>query len=493
MSSLARQSVSAAKWGFMLTAARIALQVVSQAILARILGPEVYGIFGLALVLLMLFGTFLTEFGMGIFLLQRPHLSDDDMRFALTWQVLLGALGSVALFAAAPLAATLLNEPRLEPVVRWISISCLLMAAAYTATHLLYRDLDFRTVGLVDVASYTVGYLFVGLPLALWGYGVTALVVAWLVQWAVRLALMVAARPHPWRPKLRHPEAASVLRLGRSMWATLVVNWILVNLDRLTLGRHLGSTSVGLYNAAFNLASTATSSMSTLGTTFLSSGARVRDDPQRLQRAYLQVFAFVWVIVAPAFALLAMLADAIVLILYGARFTGAGPVLFALLLGAPALLSFGLSTPLLWNTGRGYQEPVLQLPILVAFVVALMATVGHGIVAVAWLVAGTQALRATVAALAACRAIGLRPVELLPQLARGAAFALLAIAGAWVGGQAGHAAGSAIAALALAATVPALLLVALVWARPTLLGAPAAAMVLRIAPPFSRWIGPAAA
>jgi len=489
MSDLANRGISAAKWGVALSATRIVLQVGSQVILARALGPEIYGLFGIAVLVIGLTTSF-SEIGVGMFILQRPDLSENDLRFTVTWQLILGLAGAAILVAAAPYVAQLVNEARVTPLLRWLALSCVLTSAAYVSRHLLYRDLDFRTVGLIDLGSYT-AYLLVGIPLALSGAGVAALVAAFLAQETGKFAASALIRRHSWRPLFRHPDALEILRLGRNVWFTLLVNWLVSSVDRTLIARFMGVSSVGLYNAAYNLSNTAVSSMSTLGTAFLSSGARVRANPERLGQAFLQIFAGIWVIGAPLFVLAAMLSDTIIAVIYGPKWVGAEAILQALLISAPAWLSFTMTTPLLWNTERGHLEPLLQLPIVVVYALSLFVAIDFGLVAVAWTVAGMLTIRALVTVLVACRGVGLRFTELLPQLARGAALSAVVVAGARLGAQVAILMDSPqVVAVGLTALVPIMLVLLLVACVPAVIGAHAAAMVARVLPRLVRWGGP---
>lgn len=489
MRNLATRGISAAKWGVFLSASRIVLQVGAQAVLARVLGPEAYGLFGIALIVITLV-TYFSEIGVGMFILQRENLSEQDIRFTVTWQVMLGVATAATLFVAAPYVAQLLNDARVEPLVQWLGLSCVLTAAAYVSTHLLYRDLEFRTVGFIDLASYTTGYLLVGLPLALSGVGVTTLIAAFLTQEVVKLAATAFIRRHSWRPLFRHPDALAILRLGRDVWFTLLVTWVISSIDRILIARLMGASSVGLYNAAYNLSSTAVSSMRTLGTTFLASGARARAEPERLGQAFLQIFAGIWVIGAPLFVLAAMVSDTIVAVIYGPKWVGAGAILQALLISAPAWLSFGMTTPLLWNTERGYLESLIQLPIVVVYVLSLLLVIDFGLVTVAWVVAGMLGVRALVTAVVACRAVGLKFTELLPQLARGAALCALVVIGAQVGDRIATFVGSSIiVAAGLTALVPIVLVLLLIAWVPSIIGTHATALVARFSPRLTRQSG----
>lgn len=198
---LGKSGVSAFKWSALSTGSRFVLQLVAQVILARTLGPEAYGVFAIGMVVLT-FANFVSGFGFSWSLLQRAEVSDDDIRFAWTWQLIVGIATMVALYFLAPWLAHYFREARAQSVIEWLSLACLLSAAASPATYLLQRDLDFRTVGLIQVGSYAAGYVAVGVPMALLGWGTASLVAAWLVQCGVMFVASYIAKPKSvWRKR----------------------------------------------------------------------------------------------------------------------------------------------------------------------------------------------------------------------------------------------------------------------------------------------------
>jgi lipopolysaccharide exporter len=163
MGGLGRSAVAAVKWSAAATVGRFALQLLAQVVLARTLGPDIFGVFAIGMVVLT-FANFVSGFGFSWSLLQRITLNEDDIRFAWTWQLIMGVVTMLGLYLLAPALADYFREPRAQPVIEWLSLACLLSAATAPATYLLQRDLNFRAVGLIQVGSYAAGYLVVGFP-----------------------------------------------------------------------------------------------------------------------------------------------------------------------------------------------------------------------------------------------------------------------------------------------------------------------------------------
>ncbi|HMM54768.1 MAG TPA: oligosaccharide flippase family protein [Candidatus Desulfobacillus sp.] len=389
---LGSRSVSAVKWGTATTVLKYGLQFGVQVVMARILGPDLVGLFAMAMVVLLLVN-FLADFGFGWAVLQKPGIDDRDVRFAFTWQAATGSLASLALFFGAGAIAEFFSEPRLAGLIPWLSPACLVSAIACPSNYLLRRKMDFRAIGLIELAGYAAGYVVVGLPVALLGGGVWALVAAWLAQAALVAALTMAKSRHPMRPLFWYRGAGGMLNVSMTVFVTNLCNWFLNNLDRILLGRMSNARALGHYSTGYNLASMPNMVLiGVLQPTFLAAGARLQDDRPALARAYLQVLAAVWVLIAPCFVLLAACADPLVLFLYGAEWARTGTLLALLALGMPAFLTMAMSTPVLWNSGRKHWETLLQLPILAALAAALLGFAGQSaettaaaVVAAIWL------------------------------------------------------------------------------------------------------------
>lgn len=473
----------------MSTLARFALQLGAQVILARTLGPETFGVFAIGMVVLT-FANFVSGFGFSWSLLQRKEITENDIRFAWTWQILVGVATMGAVYFLAPELASYFREPRAETVIEWLSLACLLNAAAAPATYLLQRDLNFRAIGIIQVASYALGYLMVGVPMALLGWGATSLVAAWLVQSAVLFVAAYARKPHSVKPLFWYHDALSAIGTGRAVFLTNVVNWVLNNLDRILIARLLNATSLGLYNVAYNLATMPNSLLlGALQPAFLAAGARLQDEPERLGKAYIQMLSTIFVLGIPAFVFLGLVSPDIVGLLYGSQWVDAGWVLGILFFVMPAYVIWGISTPILWNTGRKNMEFALQLPLIVIGAGGFYLLAGQGIRYAAAVAAALLVMRALVISAAAFSALGLKFRNIGSEAARGLALGLLCALAVLLAQRAVEGLQMPFISL-VAASLGCLAILALlvVW-KPQLLGAQTISMILRFAPGLDRHMG----
>ncbi|HYD77142.1 oligosaccharide flippase family protein [Ramlibacter sp.] len=486
-SALRSLAERAFKWSALTTAGRFMLQFVAQVLLARLLGPGNYGVYGIGLVVLT-FAAFLSGNAFSYILMLQKDVNADDIRFAFTWQVIAGVVGSAAMYASAGWLASYFADPRIERMVHWLSAACLLMALAGPSTCLLQRDLNFRVLGLIQMGSYAAGYLVVGLPMALQGHGAQSLAAACVVQAAVVLAASFAARPHSVRPLLRHPLGGDTLDTGRTVFLTNIVNWLLANLDRIVIGRVLNTHAVGLYGVAYNIASIPNVLLvSAMQPTFLAAGARLQDEPRELAAAWRTVLACVLVMLTPLAVMMSLLAGDLVRVLYGTAWLDAGWVMAVMFLCVPAWAALGLSTPVLWNTGRKHMEAALQFPLLVLAVPAWWLLSQHGgLHAVVLASAVVIFARAGVVVATGMGALDVRWRELLPFALRGLALGVLAGAAVLAGRAAALPLGHPLLTLLGGAIAGALVLSVLVFIRPQVLGPEARGVVSRLLP-GPRW------
>jgi len=487
--SLRSQAERAFKWSALTTAGRFCLQLVAQILLARVLGPDNYGVYGIGMVVLTL-AAFLSGNSFSYVLLFQKEVTREDIRFAFTWQIMAGLLCATLMFVLAGQLARFFGDPRVVPMVQWMSVACVFMALGSPATSLLQRDLNFRAVGLIQMASYAAGYLFVGLPMALTGWGAQSLAAACVVQAGVAALAAFAVRPHEVKPLLSHPLGRETLETGRTVFTTNIVNWLLSNLDRAVMGRLINTQAVGLYSVAFNLASIPNTLLSqAIQPTFLATGAKLQDRPKELAAAWMSVLASVFVFLVPFGMVGAILAPDLIALLYGAEWSESGWLLALLLLCVPALGCLTLSTPVLWNTGRKHLEVRLQLPLLVMALPAWWFAATYGLRAVALVSAVLVFARAAVIVVAGMRALHADWAPVRSFLLRGTVLGAIGSAAAAAGQHAAAGFPHPAVMLAVGAASAGLALLLVVAVRPQVLGNEARAVLSRLIPAVGpRWV-----
>jgi len=399
--SLKSRSLTAFVWGGAGSFLKLLIQIGSQIILARLLGPEQYGLFAIGVIAIS-FSSFFSDVGIAYGLIQRQHISQQDIRFVFTWQLIVGIFVSLIVAGLSGPLAEFFREPRVESILLALAPICFIQAATAVSLNLLKRNLDFKTMQIAQLSGYVLGYVAVGIPLALAGWQVWALIVAWAVQVTVTFILFYWQVRHAAQPLFFHPDARAITGFGFKVLATNLANWMVGNIDRLVIARYMPSTAVGLYATPYNLMFTpSTTLMGVIQPIMYSACARVQGEHERIGRAYLALVAAITLGAMPMFFAISAVAETFILALYGPTWAGAAEVLRPIALAMPFFLLWNITTPPLWTNGQPGLELKMQLPMAILWLAASLVAVQYSLAAVAWTVFGLYLVRAVLFIVAA--------------------------------------------------------------------------------------------
>lgn len=416
--SITERSLNAIKWNYLGVVARIVSQLVAQITLARLLGPEAFGLFAVALIVLGI-GNIVVEMGLGSALVQKKHLTDEDVRLAFTWVVVAGFVMAMLVFVLAETIANFFHDPRVAEVTRGLTPVLVLQSLSIVPLSLLKRELAFKAIQGSQIVSYLFGFLLVGVGSALLGAGVWSLVAAWFAQTLSAAIILIAIKRHAMKPLFRSRD--KVLRgFGVQVLFTNIANWVIENVDNLLVGKIFGPAALGLYSVSYNLVRTPTNHLVvTLQTVLFPASARAQDNQKNLQRAYLTVVAGVALIAIPVFAGIASVSGTVVDALFGNKWIDAAPILLPLALAMIFHALMAVAGPVLWGKGAAGAELKVQFGVALALVAALLVAARYSMVVMAWAVCAVYAMRLVGLTAALMRHIHLPLLVLLRALSGG--------------------------------------------------------------------------
>ena len=350
------RAMSAFIWRFASESLRFAIQLTVMVILARLVRVDQFGLLALAMVVTNLVIR-ISEIGIYYAVVQRKDLTDTHIRVAFTLSTLFGLFFMTVVYMTAPLAAALLRNDEVTPILRLMSVIFLFMNLGSTAMGLLQRRLDYRNLLIAELCSYGVGYALVSVALALLGYGVWALAWASVIQFLLRSALLIWLSPHPKRPSLAPQEARQLLNFGVGSSLSTLANYAAINGDYFVVGRWLGATALGLYSRAYQLMTLPMMQFtSVIASVLFPVYSMIQDEDERLRRAYLNSVSLSTIIVAPTLAILAVAAPEIMIGIFGAEWAGAAAPLTILCAGGSLNAAYTLGDSLARAKGAVYAK-----------------------------------------------------------------------------------------------------------------------------------------
>lgn len=390
---LAQRGLGALKWNYLGSAVKIFSQLVIGIVLARLLGPEPFGLIAVAWLILGL-GNLIADSGLGVALIQKQQVFPRDIRYVFTIQMLAGLTLSVLGVLAAPGIAIFFGRPDAMPVLASMSALFLLQGFGQTATALLRRDLDHKRVQLLQMMSYLGAYLLLGLPLAFSGLGVWSLVIAQLVQSASYSAAAWLTVRHSLRPSWR-AEQPGLFRFGSKVLSSNLTSWGISYFDSAIIGRLLGMVELGFYNRSMSLlAAPMNAAVSTLQGVLLPLFSRLQGRTDDARHVYLASISCLSVVLAPAFAVIAAIPETTLLAVYGQHWQTAAVLVTPLALAMPVNAMLALGGPMMLGLGRPGMEAGVQGVGLIVLIIALIVAARLSLEAVGWAVLGVYVLRA---------------------------------------------------------------------------------------------------
>lgn len=356
--------------------------------LARLLGPETFGLMAAASAPVVLAEGLVRE------TLTEPLIARRDPapgHFDAVFRLLALLSGAIALglAAASPALAAFQGRPDAAAAFAVLALSVLVTGLAGVPVAVLRRGMRFEALAIRAVAGAAAGGV-AGVAAALAGWGLWALVVQRLVLLLVDAALVWAWAG--WRPG-RAPsgrEIREVSGMGAQVFAFTAANLAAQQAPALIIGPLLGPAALGRFAIAWRLVETAAALIATpLRFVAQSAFARLRQGGDGAEaaagvRALMGDAAEVAGLAALAgFGGLALLAGPVIALLFGPGWEEAGPVLAILCLTGGFLCLERVQTAFCLAAGRAGGLALLALAETAAGIAAMLLAAPLGLPAVA--------------------------------------------------------------------------------------------------------------
>lgn len=402
------------------------LQLMVLPVLARILGPDAFGLVGLAMPFILL-ANMMSDAGMGVALVREPNPS-RELESTVFWLALaVGVSMTLVICLAAWPLAMIFNQPRLAPVLAVLSIIMTIGASLSVSNARVSRSRRFELFAIGEMIASVVSAV-VGIGSALAGLGAWSLVASQLSLWLVKaLWLFPVTRFVPLlscRPSL----ARKFVTFGLHSVGANLADFGSKNIAPLVIGRILGVTAVGHYALGWQLNRIPDSVIS--GPVYLSvftAVANAQADGRPTAPLVLHPMRMLVLALAPLFAGLALIADVAVSVLLGAKWEGTAPVLAALAPAGFLLCLFSIVGATLMGLGRPDRQFRLTLGIGAAILVGAAGGAAFGLTEVGLGVSLACAVAAPWFVRALCQELRIAPAELLSGMG-GPAFATAGMA-----------------------------------------------------------------
>jgi PST family polysaccharide transporter len=275
------------------SAVTLVLGFVRAVLLTRLLSPQDFGVVALAL----FFNTFITPFavlGIDNALIQKKDLSPESFSTHFLLRTGLGAGLLLLGFLVSPVLRHIYADRQVVVDVLLVLLAINLLDATFaTGNAIVRRELRYGTVALLNLAS-SIAMTITAPLLAYLGAGLWSLVAEQAVGPMVRwLGFWLFIRP--WKPSFRFSlaEAQAQIRFGAHLVYSNLLGILLDRFDDFWTGSALGTTALGYYSRAYELAQYPERVLATpITNVFFTTYAAVQENALELSKAFFRSSSF---------------------------------------------------------------------------------------------------------------------------------------------------------------------------------------------------------
>lgn len=280
-------------------------------ILARILGPEYYGVIAIITVFTSILQCFV-DYGLGLALVQKKDADDLDFSSVFYFNTLFCVVLYFLLFAAAPYIAAFYENDELTSLTRVLGLTIVISGVkniqqSYVSRHMMFKKFFFSTLG------GTIAAAVVGIAMAMNGFGAWALVFQHLVNTLVDTVILWFTVK--WRPKrmFSWERLKCLFSYGWKLLASSLLDTIANDVRQLIIGKIYTEEDLAFYNKGKQFPNIIMTNINTaINSVLFPAMSSVQDDVSSVKRMTRQSISISTFIMAPMLVGLGVCAGPIV-------------------------------------------------------------------------------------------------------------------------------------------------------------------------------------
>ncbi len=329
---------------------KVAVQLVTLPLLARLLGPTEYGLYGLAMpaVFLMLM---IADSGLGQSLARESEANIKVWSSAFWFLLASGAVLAIGVSGSSFVFADIAHQPRLPPIMMSLSICLIFLTLAVPGNARLTRQGRLGVNSIGEALGNVVG-AGVAIVMAIKGAGTWSLVVQTLLTYAIRTGFIMVAAPFLPRMHFAIADLKSHLAMGGSILGTRLTDTGGRTIETTLIARLISTNFVGAYSFANQAPRFICESVSNPLWALLYTQAIRADDDASALKSYAVVVRIFGVLVFPVVVLIAAQGHNVIHYLLGDRWLSAVFIMQILLVTYALNLAGTLGGALLYAKGR---------------------------------------------------------------------------------------------------------------------------------------------
>lgn len=377
--SLSEKVVRGSFWVFSLRATERSLVLIKIIIVTRLLSPNDFGLFGIALLTISILENFSVT-GFQAALIQKNEKIINYLDVAWTVSVIRGFVLFLILFVSAPYLSIFFNQSEATSIIQIIGVSIFIRGLTNIGIVYFQKELQIKRLFIYSLSTKIIEFIVTVLAAFLLK-NVWALVAGQLIG---SVAMLIGSYLiHPYRPKLdlNMEKVKKLFGFGKWVLGLSILTFLVTEGDDAFVGKLLGATMLGFYQMAYRFSNMpATEITHVIFGVMFPAYSKMQEDIPRLREGYLKVLMITAFLSFPIGGLIFFLAPEFVNILLGEKWMPMVPAMRVLVLWG-LIRSIGATTgPVFYGLGKPEIATKLQcFQVIVMFILLYPLTIKWGI------------------------------------------------------------------------------------------------------------------
>jgi len=286
--SLKQKTISGLLWSFIDSIAGQGLTFIAGIILARMLSPKEFGLIGMLAIFIAISQSFIDS-GFRQALIRKQNCTQADYSTVFYFNIVVGLLLYIVLFACASSISDFFNEPILKQLIKILGLGLIINSFTIIQSTLLSKRIDFKLQAKISVIAAIISGI-VSIYMAFTGWGIWSLVALTLIKYTINSVLLWLW--NNWKPIWCFSSRSfkELFSFGSKLLLSGLIDTIYRNVYYLIIGKYFTAVELGYYTQADQFQSLPSTSfqgiISRVSYPVLSS---IQDDPLRLRDAYKKI------------------------------------------------------------------------------------------------------------------------------------------------------------------------------------------------------------
>jgi O-antigen/teichoic acid export membrane protein len=325
--NLKQQAISGIKWTSLGSFVNAGISIVQLTVVTRLLDATDFGLMALVMVVIG-FSQMFIDMGVSNAIIYKQELTKNQLNSLYWLNVLIGCILFLVLYYSSPIIGNFYNEPELKNLLRLVGITFLIQPFGQQFMVLLQKDLEFNKIAKSQITARLFSFVTV-FSLAFNGFGVYSLAIGTVIYSITSTVVFIFFGSKIYLPKFhfRKSDINEFVSFGLFQMGEKAINYFNTQFDTILIGKLLGADILGIYSIAKQLVfypSQIINPIITKVTFPLMS--KINDNVEALKGVYLKTINFLSNVNFPLYVLLAVLAEPVILVVFGSKWIEAVPI-----------------------------------------------------------------------------------------------------------------------------------------------------------------------